>query len=198
MSQDPSKSKEEAVADLDRLSDAELLASTAKTPEAFGVFYERHVQAVLAYLTRRTGDTEVGLDLTAEVFAAALAGSRRYRPGEAPARAWLFGIANKKLLVSRRKQALDYSARRKLGIPRLGFSDEALERVEELIVAGESDYLSGMEKLSPSERMAVKARIIDERDYEDIAESANTSEMAIRQRVSRGLGKLAELGRRRA
>jgi len=186
------------VADLDRLSDAELLASTAKTPEAFGVFYERHVQAVLAYLSRRTGDTEVALDLTAEVFAAALAGSRRYREGEAPARAWLFGIANKKLLVSRRKQALDQAARRKLGVPRLEFSDEAIERVEELIAASESDYLGGMEKLSPSERMAVKARVIDELDYEDIAEAAKTSEAAVRQRVSRGLGKLAEIGRRRA
>ncbi len=186
------------MADLDRLSDDELLALTANTPEAFGVFYERHVQTILNYLTRRTGDTEVGLDLTAEVFAAALAASGRFKPGKVPARGWLFGIANKKLAVSRRRQAIDRAARRKLGIRQMEFSDEALERVEDLIEAGESDYLSGMEKLSPGERMAVKARVIDERDYSDIAEAANATETTIRKRVSRGLDKLADFGRRRA
>jgi RNA polymerase sigma factor (sigma-70 family) len=186
------------VADLESLSDDELLAQTADTPEAFGVFYERHVQAILDYLQRRTGDTEVGLDLTAEVFAAALVGSRRFKPGKVPAIGWLYGIANKKLARSRRRQAIDMTARRKLGIRRLEFSDEALERVEDLIDAGESDYLSGMEKLSPGERMAVKARVIDERDYADIAAAENATETTIRKRVSRGLDKLADFGRREA
>ena len=182
----------------DRLSDAELLARTKKTPEAFGVFYERHAEFVLAYLSRRVGDTEIALDLVAEVFSAALAGSGRYRPGEAPASAWLLGIANKKLAVSRRKQQIDRSARRRMGVPRLEFSDEALERVEDLLEAAQTDFVSALEKLSPPERMAVKARIIDERDYADIAVAESASEAAIRQRVKRGLSKLAGLGRRGA
>src|SRR4051812_17532548 len=53
----------------DRLPDAELLRLTATAPEAFGAFYRRHVQAVLAYSRRRTGSAEIALDLTAEVFA---------------------------------------------------------------------------------------------------------------------------------
>lgn len=76
------------MADLRLLSDDALLALTREDVEAFGVLYERHVRAVLAFLRRQGLDTETSLDLTAEVFAAALVASRRYRPGEAPARAW--------------------------------------------------------------------------------------------------------------
>jgi RNA polymerase sigma-70 factor (ECF subfamily) len=74
----------------DRRTDDELLLATRRDPEAFGVFYERHATHVLRFLGRATGDTELALDLTAEVFAAALAGSSRYRPGGPPAAAWLF------------------------------------------------------------------------------------------------------------
>jgi RNA polymerase sigma-70 factor, ECF subfamily len=197
MSQDRPKWKVGVVVPLDKRSDVELLALTRKDPSAFGPFYERHAKALLSYLARRTGDTEVALDLTAEVFAAALAASGRYRESEAPPRAWLFGIANKKLAASRRRSAIDQDARRRLGMRRIEFSEEGLERVEEELDASWAGYLRGMEKLSPVERMAVKARIIDERDYADIAAADATSEATIRQRVSRGLAKLERLGRRR-
>ena len=198
MSQDRSKCKEESVgAPLDKLSDAELLALAHDNPNAFGPFYERHAEAILNYLARRTGDAEVALDLTAEVFAAALESSARYKKEEAPPRAWLFGIANKKLAASRRRNAIDQNARRRMRMRRIEFSDEGIERVEELIDASRSGYLRGMEKLAPAERMAIKARIIDERDYADIAAEDDSSEATIRQRVSRGLTKLELWGRRR-
>ena len=37
---------------------------------------------------------------------------------------------------------------------------------------------------------AVRARIVDEREYEDIARELRTSEAVVRKRVSRGLGAL--------
>src|SRR5512133_2251953 len=52
------------------LTDEDLLCS--EDPEAFGVFYDRHVRALLAYFARRTGDAEVAADLTAETFASAI------------------------------------------------------------------------------------------------------------------------------
>lgn len=186
------------MANFDRLSDAELLAATRTAPDAFGAFYERHARSVLAYLARRTRDVEQALDLTAEVFAAALQGSGRYRPEEGPPRAWLLGIANHKLYETWRRDSAERAARRRLGVASLDFTDGALERVEELLSAGEYDFLSGMERLSPGEREAVRARIIDERDYRDIAADARTSEAAIRQRVKRGLAKLAGTTKRGA
>jgi RNA polymerase sigma-70 factor (ECF subfamily) len=61
--------------------------------DAFAVLYERHLPAMLGFFLRRTGDRELTADLAAEVFAAALLAAERYRVGERPALAWLYGIA---------------------------------------------------------------------------------------------------------
>jgi RNA polymerase sigma factor (sigma-70 family) len=183
------------VADYARLSDDELLRRTAEDREAFGAFYDRHVRAVLIELRRRGLSADEALDLTAEVFAAALVASRRYRPGEAPAHAWLLGIARNKLAHRRRRAAVETAARRKLGMARLTYSDDALERVDELLDAERSVYVNGTAHLPPAEREAVVARVIEERDYDEIAAASDATPAAIRQRVSRGLAKLARLGR---
>lgn len=180
------------VIDFSRLSDDDLLRSARDEPDAFGTFYERHARAVLAYLASVSGSRDVALDLTAEVFAAALEASSRYRPGEAPAKAWLMGIANNKLAAIHRRKARADAARRRLGIPRLSFTDSALERVEEMIDAEQVGYLNGMATLTPDECNAVIARVIDERAYAEVATATGTSEAALRQRVSRGLAKLAQ------
>jgi hypothetical protein len=62
----------------DRDDDA-LLVAAADDPEAFARFYRLHVRGVIAYFRRRVGNAELAADLTAETFAAALAGRRRPR-----------------------------------------------------------------------------------------------------------------------
>lgn len=78
---------------------------------------------------------------------------------------------------------------------RLTYSDEALERVEELLDAEPAIYTNGTAALPPAEREAVVARVIEERDYDEIAAASGATPAAVRQRVSRGLAKLARLGR---
>jgi RNA polymerase sigma factor (sigma-70 family) len=172
------------------LPDEELLALTPRQPDAFGVFYERHVRLVMGYLVRATGDVEQALDLTAEVFAAALTGAKRFKPGP-PASAWLVGIARNKVAAARRREVRAYEARRKLGMSRLAFDDEEIERALDMLDAHRTDHLAALAELSEVERDAIGARVIDERDYADIAAAHGTSQAAIRQRVSRGLAKLA-------
>ena len=82
-------------------SDEDLLLSA--DPEDFGRFYDRNVHAILGYFSRRTHDPELAADLTAETFAAALVARRRYRIGATPPVAWLFGIAQHKLVDARRR-----------------------------------------------------------------------------------------------
>lgn len=62
----------------DPRTDGELLVATPTEPEAFAVFYRRHVRGVLAFFRRRAGTPELSFDLTAETFAAALEASPRY------------------------------------------------------------------------------------------------------------------------
>jgi RNA polymerase sigma-70 factor (ECF subfamily) len=47
-----------------------------------------------------------------------------------------------------------------------------------------------VEALPDGEREALKARIVDERGYAEIAVELRCSELVVRKRVSRGLGRL--------
>jgi DNA-directed RNA polymerase specialized sigma24 family protein len=108
-------------------TDDELLARfAAGDAEAFVRFYRRHLAAVLGFFLRRTRDPELTADLTAEVFAAALVAARRYRPGERPALAWLYGIAAHKLADSRRRGRVEDDARRRLALGPLTVDDQDL------------------------------------------------------------------------
>ena len=141
------------------VTDEELL--TARDAASFERFYLRHVDAVLAYFSRRTRDPELSADLCAETFAAALASRHRFRPGQAPATAWLFGIGSKKLADAQRRGYAEMRARRRLGMERIELSDTDLARIDRL---GEGDEARAwMERLAPEQRDAVRAHVIDER-----------------------------------
>jgi hypothetical protein len=66
------------VGDFAQLDDDELLRLSREQPDAFGAFYERHVRAVLAHVRRQGLGMEEALDLTGEIFAAALMATPRY------------------------------------------------------------------------------------------------------------------------
>ena len=177
----------------ERRSDDELLLAARRDPDAYAVFYRRHVDAVLRYLLYRTRSAEQAAELTAEVFAAALESSGRFKRMDTPARAWLFGIVNNKLADSRRKRRIADDARRRLGVEPLRLDDLELERVEER--ADRERGGLGMEKLlaglPDAERDAVMARVVDESSYAEVATRLGISEPAARKRVSRGLARLA-------
>jgi RNA polymerase sigma-70 factor (ECF subfamily) len=175
---------------MDERSDDDLLAATRTEPEAFAVFYRRHVHALLAYFARRTRDPELAADLTAETFAAALHGAHRHRPEKGPAVGWLYGIARRQLAHVARKGAVEDRARRRLGMTRLTLTDDALERVEALADVDAQVIRQGLEALPADQREAVVARVLEEQDYEEMAARAGTSESVVRKRVSRGLAGL--------
>lgn len=162
-----------------------LCAFAAGDPEAFGAFYRRHLPAMLGFFLRRTGDRELTADLTAEVFAAALLGAERYRPGERPALAWLYGIAAHKLIDSRRRGRVETEARQRLALEPLAVDDDGLREIERRAEPGRAER--ELAELPPGLRDAVTARVLEERSYAEIASELECSEMVVRQRVSRGL-----------
>lgn len=168
----------------DQLTDEDLLASGE--PEHFGCFYQRHVREVLGYMMRRTGDPEAAADLTAETFAAAIVARRRFRPGVAPAGAWLLTIAHRKLVDYQRRGFAEERARRRLAMERRPLAEEDTALIRAL---GE-EVLGRWQELPAEQRTAIQARVLDERPYPEIASELGTSETAVRMRVSRGLASL--------
>jgi RNA polymerase sigma factor (sigma-70 family) len=174
-------------------SDEDLLLSG--DPEDFGRFYDRYVDMLLGYFARRVHDPEVAADLTAETFAAALVARKRFRRSSTPAVAWLFGIAHHKLADVRRRGAAEDRMQRRLGMERVPVGAEDAEMIEML---GRDAAWQLIDELPPDQREAVRAHVLEDREYRDIAVSAQTSEAAVRQRVSRGLGALrGRIGARR-
>jgi RNA polymerase sigma factor (sigma-70 family) len=172
-------------------SDARLLALARGDAGAFGEFYDRFERDVLAFFMRATGRAELAADLTAEVFAAALSSTSSYRPELGSARAWLFGIARHELADAWRRGRVEDGARKRLGMEPLMLADAELERVEELAGEG-ADALTLLEQLPQDQRTAIRGRVLDQRDYADLAAELRCSESVVRQRVSRGLRALRE------
>ena len=135
------------------LTDDELLCSD--DPEAFGVFYDRHVKALLGYFARRTHDPEEAADLTAETFASALVARRRFKPGGPPATAWLFTIAARRLADYQRRGYVEQKMRRSLAMERRPVSDADAEMIRLLgDDAAQSVLVRAAARAAPARRRA--------------------------------------------
>jgi RNA polymerase sigma-70 factor (ECF subfamily) len=169
-----------------------LLGSIPSDPGAFAAFYDRYETAIVGYFLRRTNDVELAADLTAEVFAAALNAAARYRPKAATAAPWLFTIAQHTLARSLRRGRVEARARQRLGI-RDAFELETDQiGAVHAALAGEQWVGQVLEGLPDEQQAAIRARILDELPYPEIADRLQTSELVIRKRVSRGLATLRE------
>jgi RNA polymerase sigma-70 factor (ECF subfamily) len=156
--------------------------------EDFGAFYRRHLDRVLAFCAQRTGEPELAADVAAEVFAAALTARRRYRSEQGAPETWLLGIAAHKLADAQRRGHVERRAQRRLGIPQIEWTDEDLARVTALGDGRPAGTL--LEQLPDEQRAAVRARVVEERSYEEVASHLGVSEATARKRVSRGLATL--------
>jgi RNA polymerase sigma-70 factor (ECF subfamily) len=140
------------------LSDPDLLASVDGDPDAFAVFYERHVEAVLSMLWRAVRNENVALELTTEVFATALKLSSRARARKHASRQWLIDIAIEALATSYRNHGVEDRVRRKLGVPVGRYSDEDWAEVEERIRNATSGPLYDAANLGTSASLAKALR----------------------------------------
>jgi RNA polymerase sigma-70 factor (ECF subfamily) len=172
-------------------SDAELFAETPKNSRAFGEFYARHEQEVLRFFLYWSRSAELAADLTAETFAAVFESLPRYEPGRGEPRAWLFGIARNILARSVRRGRVEDETRRRLGLAAVVVDDDALERIEALASLDDT-ALQALDGLSEVLRDAVSGRVLEEREYRELAEALDCSQSVVRQRVKRGLARIRD------
>ena len=171
-----------------RDSDEALLSSLDL--EDFGRFYDRYVSSMLAFFQRRVRDPEVAADLTAETFAAAMVSRGGYKGRETTtAAAWLFAIAQHKLTDYRRRGSAESRMRSRLGMEPVEVTAEDAEMIRWL---GDEVATQIIEELPPEQRDVIRAHVLDDQDYAEIARAQKLSEVAVRKRVSRGLKILRE------
>ena len=177
-------------------TDSELLIASRAEPEAFTELYRRHAEDLLRYFARRTLDPETAAELTAETFAEAFASRANYRDQQGVnGVAWLYGIARHRLGRFFRAGRVDAAARRKLGMPERELPPDDYERIEDLIDFApiREALVEALDTLSDDQREAMRLRVIDGLGYAEVAQRLRCTEQNARQRVSRGLRKIALL-----
>lgn len=177
----------------DLRTDAELLKSANNDPEAFGVFYRRHFEQLLAFFWLRTRDRQDASELVAETFAAALESLERFDAERGDPAAWLFGIAKNQVRTFwRRKNASD-RARRRLEIQTPPVGDLGWESIESADARLDASRLSAaLERVPQRNREAVRLRIVEQLEYDDIGDRLDCKPGAARVRVLRGLRRLEQ------
>jgi RNA polymerase sigma-70 factor (ECF subfamily) len=175
-------------------TDAALLAAARADPEAFRELYGRYADRIHRYFLRRTREAESAYDLTAETFAQAwLVRARFMDLADGSAAPWLYGIARNVLLMSVRRGELERGAAQRLGIlERLG-RDGATATAHAAAPPGTA-WADGadelLDTLPPSQREAVRLRVLEDLEYAEVAAQLGTSPSAARVRVHRGLSAL--------
>jgi len=171
-------------------SDARLLASGK--PSDFGVFYDRHLGAVTAFVGRRVRQPEVIFDLVAETFARALEHRTQYEAARGPAVGWLIGIARNLIMDAGRRGQVEAASRVRLGMAPVQLEDEQIEMIAE---RGAIDLATALASLPADQREMVIRRVVLDEPYPALAAQLRCSEQVVRKRVSRGLAALrANLG----
>ena len=171
--------------------DRDLLRRTREgDAEAFGLFYRARRGDVLGFLRVRVPSAELAADLMCETFAKALVAvhdSGRELP-VVPV-AWLVAIARNELIDSVRRGRIADDTRRRLVMQPLELSDRDLEAVDDALA--DADLLGQLREMLPVDQFqALTARVIDGRDYAEIAQDLQASQSVVRKRVSRALEQL--------
>jgi RNA polymerase sigma-70 factor (ECF subfamily) len=163
-----------------------VIARSLSDPSAFGVIFDRHFDAVHAYLARRVGSSAAD-DLAASTFTVAFERRRTFRREATTARPWLFGIATNVLRNERRaeQRALELLARIRPMVSESGRNGED-------DTARLADALSG---LDPGQRDVLLLYAWEELSYQEIAAALRVRVGTVRSRLARARAHLrAALG----
>ncbi|MEA2138994.1 MAG: hypothetical protein QOG56_2144 [Solirubrobacteraceae bacterium] len=127
---------------------------------------------VLVFVSRRTLDAEVALDITAETFAQAFRGRRGFRGSTEPEeRAWLLTIARRQIGRYLRRGVVERRALERLGATVPVVHEDDLSAIEDAAQLAELRAALGSEldRLRSDQREALRLRVIEERPYAERA-----------------------------
>lgn len=154
----------------------------------FERLYEDHAQALFGFLAYRTGDRGLAEEVMSEAFERALKARKRYDPGKASAKTWVYSIALNCLRDHQRRQGAEVRALDRVGAPAaLDLSDPALERAET-----RDELQRALRNLSEEERDVVALRYGGELSAKEMAKLLGERATTVEGRLYRALRKLRE------
>jgi RNA polymerase sigma factor (sigma-70 family) len=164
-------------------------------PSTFADVYVEYHEQVLRFFARRTLDPETAFDLMAETFAELFAHIDGFRgETEDQGRAWMWTVARHQLYRWRERGIVERRSIERLGMPVASLGQVEYERIEDLadLQRVRPQLEQALDQLGSEQRQALQLRVLEHRDYDDIAQQCGASEQVVRARVSRGLRQLAK------
>lgn len=165
-------------------TDEELMALYQEgSEEAFKELYSRHSAKVYGYLRARSKSDEEATDLFQEVFIKVHRSRKLYSPS-LTVLPWIFSVTHSVLIDGKRShkrknEVFDYD------FDQLRTAEVAENKVNEISPV--------IEQLQDKQGAAIKMRYLEEKTFEEIAESLKTSPLNVRQMISRGVKNLRQL-----
>ena len=167
--------------------DRTLIEAAQADPARFVELYDRYVDRVYAFVSRRTRDRAAAEDITSEVFQQALAHLSRFEWRGVPFVAWLFRIASNALADRWRQDARD-SHDPPADVP----DTRELEELERRVI-----LFQLVDRLPDVQRQVIQMRFAEEKSIREIAAAVGRSEGAVKQLQLRALENLRKgMGRR--
>lgn len=176
----------------DEPTDAEVVVRSHTEPEAFGLLFDRHGDAVFGYFARRVPRVEVP-DLVAETFRIAFDGRDRFDPDRVRARPWLYGLATNVLRHHLRSARREQAAHLRLVAPAGPIGDEDAVAASIDAAAEWPAVAAAVARLAPIDREAVLLLAWEQLSYAEIAEATGVPVGTVRSRINRARRQLREL-----
>jgi RNA polymerase sigma factor (sigma-70 family) len=165
----------------------------ASDPDAFEVFYRKHVEAIERFVARRVPDRELAADLTADVFVAAIESAGSYRALRGSPSAWLFGIARVVVSAERRRNGRERVATSRLLGRRLLDADDVTRLDERLDAEAQSRRLyQAMDHLSEEQRAVLELVAVDGLSLGEAAAALRIAPLAARARLHRARARMTD------
>jgi RNA polymerase sigma-70 factor (ECF subfamily) len=163
--------------------DSDAISASAATPADFAAIFDRHFDAIHAYLQRRIG-RDLADELAAETFLVAFDGRARYDASRPDARPWLFGIATNLLHRHNRQELRQLRAYAKSAAdPVLDAFDGVDARIDASVARRE--LVDALTDVPPEELDALLLFAWADFSYAEIAEALEVPIGTVRSRLSR-------------
>jgi len=187
----PNETPADPVTRTDEVDDAALAVRASKGESAaFGLLYDKHVDAIYRYVYYRVRDDAEAEDLTSDVFMRALRAMPRYEPRQAFL-AWLYRIARNAVIDRARRGNRQVSFEDALEHP---MADQILDPDEQILATSDNATLRGaLAQLTPLQQEVIVLRFLEGYSTHEIARIVGKREGTIRGIQFRAIGALRQL-----
>ena len=160
--------------------DRALIETAQADPARFVEVYDRYVDRIYAYVSRRAGSRAAAEDITSDVFQQALAALPRFEWRGVPLAAWLYQIAANALANHWRRQG------READDPPPDLPDER----EHEDLQRRVSLFQLVDRLPELQRRVIEMRFVEDKSVRDVAAALDRSEGAVKQLQLRALENL--------